>query len=236
MADDKAQRDIIAEVETTPGTVGDESLNPDAIPAGVFEMEDPNKNASPEINVRSPWKFGASAVTQELIDLIVPPGVVWEFGGTTAPTGFLMCDGAAVSRTTYAALFAVIGETFGVGDGSTTFNVPNREGVSATGVGAQDISGRTKTGPALGEVREDAMQGHRFFNGVARNTTDSIYVYGATTDECPGAATALAGTVSGACDRQGKTSLPKTDGTNGTPRTGAYTHGPEIGMNFIIKT
>jgi microcystin-dependent protein len=43
----------------------------------------------------------------------------------SAPTGYLLCAGAAVSRTTYAALFAIIGTTFGVGDGSTTFNVPN---------------------------------------------------------------------------------------------------------------
>jgi microcystin-dependent protein len=43
----------------------------------------------------------------------------------TPPSGFLECDGAAVSRSTYAALFAVVGTTYGIGDGSTTFNVPN---------------------------------------------------------------------------------------------------------------
>jgi microcystin-dependent protein len=58
----------------------------------------------------------------------VPVGVVQEFAGSVAPTGYLMCDGSAVSRTTYAALFAVIGTTYGAGDGSTTFNVPNRKG------------------------------------------------------------------------------------------------------------
>lgn len=46
----------------------------------------------------------------------------------SAPTGWLICDGAAVSRTTYAALFALIGTTYGVGDGSTTFNLPNLKG------------------------------------------------------------------------------------------------------------
>jgi len=55
----------------------------------------------------------------------VPTGglVMWSTG--TAPSGFLLCNGAAVSRSTYAALFAVVGTTFGSGDGSTTFNVPN---------------------------------------------------------------------------------------------------------------
>lgn len=54
-----------------------------------------------------------------------PSGVIASFGGTTAPIGYLMCDGSAVSRTTYALLFAVIGTTYGVGDGSTTFNLPD---------------------------------------------------------------------------------------------------------------
>ena len=55
----------------------------------------------------------------------VTTGVISMWGTATAPTGYLLCAGAAVSRSTYAALFAVIGTTFGVGDGSTTFNLPN---------------------------------------------------------------------------------------------------------------
>lgn len=58
----------------------------------------------------------------------VPIGFIGDYGGTTAPTGWLFCDFAAVSRTTYAALFATIGTTFGAGDGSTTFNVPDGRG------------------------------------------------------------------------------------------------------------
>lgn len=54
-----------------------------------------------------------------------PIGVTTAFVGATAPTGFLKCDGAAVSRVTYAALFNVIGTTYGAGNGTTTFNVPN---------------------------------------------------------------------------------------------------------------
>ena len=52
-------------------------------------------------------------------------GAVVAFAGSTSPAGWLLCDGSAVSRTTYAALFAVIGTTYGSGDGSTTFNLPN---------------------------------------------------------------------------------------------------------------
>lgn len=54
------------------------------------------------------------------------PGMIKPFAGTTVPTGYLLCDGSAVSRTTYANLFAAIGTTYGSGDGSTTFNIPNK--------------------------------------------------------------------------------------------------------------
>ncbi len=54
-----------------------------------------------------------------------PTGHMLMWPTSTAPTGFLMCAGTAVSRSTYAALFAVIGTIYGVGDGSTTFNIPN---------------------------------------------------------------------------------------------------------------
>ena len=54
----------------------------------------------------------------------VPIGAFLPFAGITNPPGYLKCDGAAVSRTVYAALFSVIGTQYGVGDGSTTFNVP----------------------------------------------------------------------------------------------------------------
>lgn len=54
-----------------------------------------------------------------------PVGSVTAFAGATTPQGWLLCDGSAVSRTDYADLYAVIGDTYGAGDGSTTFNVPN---------------------------------------------------------------------------------------------------------------
>ena len=57
-----------------------------------------------------------------------PVGSVMDFAGTSAPTGWLLCYGQAISRTTYAALFAVVGTTYGTGDGSTTFNLPDCRG------------------------------------------------------------------------------------------------------------
>ena len=73
-------------------------------------------------------KINDGAVTQAKLDSgvigsFVPTGAVLAWAYTTAPTGYLACDGSAVSRSTYATLFALIGVTHGSGDGTTTFNV-----------------------------------------------------------------------------------------------------------------
>ena len=68
--------------------------------------------------------------------LSATPGMISMYGGNAAPTGFLLCDGAAVSRATYAALFAVLGSNYGSGDGSTTFNVPDLRARTPLGLGA----------------------------------------------------------------------------------------------------
>lgn len=73
----------------------------------------------------------------------IPPGVIMQYGAAVAPTGWLLCDGSAVSRTTNAALFAIIGTTYGIGDGSTTFNVPNFQDRGAI---------MASSSPALGQV------------------------------------------------------------------------------------
>ena len=74
---------------------------------------------------------------------LVPTGVIFPYAGSSAPTGWLLCDGTAVSRTTYAALFSVIGTTFGAGDGSTTFNLPNASNRVLVGAGGGKTRGST---------------------------------------------------------------------------------------------
>ena len=66
---------------------------------------------------------------RDVLSSIVPTGTILPYGGISAPSSFLLCDGSTVSRTTYAALFAVIGTTYGSGDGSTTFNLPRLENI-----------------------------------------------------------------------------------------------------------
>ena len=73
--------------------------------------------------------FSANQETNETINIVVPDalptGSYIQFAGSQAPEGFLVCNGGAISRTTYSELFAVIGTTYGSGDGSTTFNLPD---------------------------------------------------------------------------------------------------------------
>lgn len=67
------------------------------------------------------------------------PAEIRMFAGSTAPTGWMLCDGAAISRTSYSALFAAIGDTFGSGDGSSTFNLPNFINRSPLGAGTRSV-------------------------------------------------------------------------------------------------
>lgn len=110
--------------------------------------------------------------------LVEPPGVIHEYGGDTAPTGWLLCDGSAVSRTIYAALFAIIGTKFGAGNGSTTFNLPDKR--KRVGVGYDssdsDFNAIGKTGGAK-TVSLTAAQ-----NGSHNHAPPDGYFYIETTD------------------------------------------------------
>ena len=76
-----------------------------------------------------------------LQNISIPIGTIYTYAGASSPTGYLLCDGAAVSRSTYAQLFAVLGSTYGNGDGSTTFNLPDLQRRVPIGKGASDTLG-----------------------------------------------------------------------------------------------
>ncbi len=73
----------------------------------------------------NPSGFLTTEVDGSVTNELEPAGIIEFYGGTSAPIGYLMCDGSSVSRTTYSVLFGVINTTYGVGDGSTTFNLPD---------------------------------------------------------------------------------------------------------------
>jgi len=86
----------------------------------------------------------------------MPPGCIMAYAASTSPTGWLICNGAAVSRYDYWSLFAVIGEQFGAGDGSTTFNIPDYRGAFLRGTG----SNGSYEGPDLNVSQNHATQRH----------------------------------------------------------------------------
>ena len=120
----------------------------------------------------------AGAVTQaKASNMLVPSGAIMAFAMNSSPTGWLAANGAAVSRTTYADLFAAIGSTYGSGDGSTTFNLPNLNGVFIRGSGSQTISGTSYTSGTFGASQQDSIQNITGtagrFDGAFLNATSS---------------------------------------------------------------
>jgi microcystin-dependent protein len=159
-----------------------------------------------------------TAVQQALL----PAGAVQAFAMNSAPAGWLAADGSNVNRTTYAALFTAIGTTYGAGDGSTTFALPDLRGIFVRGSGSQTIAGITYN-KTFASKENDAFQGHwhNFFAGD--------YFRQAT------------GTVTGADQANvsnqynNKVREPITDGTNGTPRTASETRPANIALLYCIK-
>lgn len=109
----------------------------------------------------------------------IPVGTTILFPGTSAPTGFLKENGAAISRTTYAALFAVIGTTYGAGDGSTTFNLPDSRGEFFR---CLDDGRGVDVGRVLGSAQTDDLKSHTHTTGSTFTGSGSVGAYsGATT-------------------------------------------------------
>lgn len=115
----------------------------------------------------------SSAINLQTVNvgISLPSGMVSAYAGASAPDGWLFCDGSAVSRTTYAALFAALGTSHGQGDGSTTFNIPDYRGRFLRGVDGSasndpDKAGRTamntggNTGNNVGSVQSDQFGSH----------------------------------------------------------------------------
>ena len=107
-------------LEVTPEGVVD-------VPVASESMQGIGRSATTaEVKSGITGEKGPAWVTPEALKpFLVKTGFVLPFAGNSTPEGYVLCNGAAVSRTTYAALFAVIGTLYGTGDGSTTFNLPN---------------------------------------------------------------------------------------------------------------
>jgi microcystin-dependent protein len=153
----------------------------------------------------------------------VPAGAVLPFAMNTAPAGWLAADGDEVSRTDYAALFSAVGTTYGAGDGSTTFALPDLRGYFVRGSGT---NGDGTAAGTFGAKQPDALQGHHHQLGTTAATVRSTQ---AGSSNATAAATATQGLL---VDRAGAVIA---DGTNGTPRTASETRPANIAMLYCIK-
>lgn len=142
-------------------------------------------------------------------------GAVIPYAGSSAPTGFLLCDGSAVSRTTYSTLFSLIGTTYGVGDGSTTFNLP-------------DIQGNVIVGLDSAQTEFDAL-----------GETGGAKTHTLTTDEIPAHTHTTGVVVTGTGSTPEATATGSGTSTDTGSTGGGSAHNnlqPYIVLNYIIKT
>lgn len=156
----------------------------------------------------------------QLLYLIPPatqvyPGAVGFYAQSSAPSGWLACDGSAVSRTTYAALFAALGTAYGAGNGTTTFNLPDARGRVLRSF---DPSGVVDPASVFGAFQADQDQIHDHFNGIVETTgSPTMMVYQRVATGVPGNAGNTAHADSNTPTRQGTTSTTAaTTGTFGT--------------------
>ena len=142
---------------------------------------------------------------------IIPPGTIFPYAGSSAPAGWVLCQGQAVSRTsdTYKALFAAIGTAYGVGDNSTTFNLPNTQGYFLRGAGTTGGYSTTR-----GAVQTDDVKPH--------NHQIRVYDGGGSSTALP---TAYFPNIN----------IMNVNSTAIQNNSGAETRPANVGVNYIIK-
>lgn len=158
----------------------------------------------------------------------VPAGFIMPFGGTTAPTGYLACEGQEVLQSAYPDLYAAIGLTWNTGPTGSYFTLPDLRGAFLRGTGSHGTNnmanGNDYAGPSVGDFENDQFQGHR--HGF-QTTADIASV---------GSARNAPHTPNTDISNLGMVLDPITDGTNGTPRTGDETRPFNAGVMYCIKT
>ena len=179
-------------------------------------------------------------------DLSIPAGIITDYAGSSAPSGWLLCYGQAVSRSTYAALFTAISTTYGIGDGATTFNLPDCRG--RVKAGKDDMGGSSanrltdQSGGLDGDILGDTggSETHVITESQLPSHLHTIPNHGhsipTVTEDSPGADSGFDYTTQGTDIPNSTTS---TDGGTNTGSTGSGTaHNniqPTIIFNTIIK-
>ena len=154
----------------------------------------------------------------------VPAGAVFALASTTIPNGYLLCDGQAVSRTTYARLFAAIQTLHGIGDGTTSFNVPDYRGYFLRGLTSDPAIDPDGASRGIGSTQIDAFQSHKHrFRFM-------------TEDGSGGTERGVADDSSQFLNRNDMVDIPIEHTDYGAVRTAKETRPRNKAVHFIIKT
>lgn len=128
-------RYVLDASDSSPIYGNSDTVTPENIKYPYYMVVSTEGQTSPvEIDINAVYEDLNLRTTYDYVNARMPTGTILPYGGSTAPSGFLLCNGGAISRTTYASLFAIIGTTYGAGDGSTTFNLPKLIGLTSDNV------------------------------------------------------------------------------------------------------
>jgi len=185
-------------------------------------------NVTSDVNTGISNASTAAGNASTAAGLAAPRGMISPFAMASAPTGWLSCDGSAVSRTTYSDLFAVIGTTWGSGNGSSTFTLPDLRGAFLRGTGSHGTSnmanGSDFAGPSVGSFENDSIEHHSHFYRFSDSNGVTVSPEGGTGHQ-------ISGTTSSST-HQGK----YTDDQVYSGRGGDETRPFNAGVNYCIKT
>lgn len=222
-------------------------------PSGPSGLDGPNSTDSGPTGVSGPTGHsgatGPSGPTgpSGLIGIpLVPTGTIFGYGGTSAPSGWLLCNGDLIRRADYAALFDVIGTSYGVGDNLTTFQLPDlRKKIPIGGTGVidnyGDVSLNFNLGKSGGEeshsmtISELASHNHSVTDG---GHSHNVTLTGFKTDGDNGGSNTYLGEAGGSNSRGYTSGTSQTNISLGATGAGnSYNNTPQYTtMNYIIKT
>lgn len=215
-----------------------------AVPQGfAMELVSDGTNVTQRVTAITSGSFSNATLASPTITgspvgaSFVPTGAILPYAVTTAPTGWLNCDGTAVPRTGatgFPTLFAVIGTTFGTGNGATTFNVPDMRGRTAAGFDSGNSTGRLTGVPSQGV----SASGMANVGGEQSHLLTIAEL--ASHDHAPGGGSAFLVNAGGSLPVFGGAGIVAVDQTTLTAAAGGNTaHNnvqPTMILNYIIKT
>jgi len=181
-------------------------------------------------------KIQDGAVTAAKLDagavsVLMPTASIMPYAGSSAPTGYLLCDGAAISRSTYSTLFGLLATTYGSGDGSSTFNIPDLRGRVIAGQDDMGGASANRLTGLTGGVDGDVLGGsggaetHTLSTAELPAHTHGLIIDSSTSDDFG----TSGGNTNNVCSGSGSTASTGGGGAHNNVQ-------PTIILNYIIKT